>query len=351
MKILGIETSCDETSAAIVEDGWNVLSQAVLTQTELHREYSGVVPEIASRAHLENINSLVSEVTEGSGLKLGDMDAFAVTNRPGLVGSLIIGAATAKAFSLVFQKPLIGVNHLAGHLYSCFLGSGPHPRFPFIGLIVSGGHTLLVRVTSWDDIIIMGTTIDDAVGEAFDKVARILGLPYPGGPAIDELADAGDPDRYPFPEITMYNKKKDNFDFSYSGLKTAVLFFKQKNPGFRIEDVCASFRKAAIDVLFHKTLRLADSERIRTIVIAGGVSANSRLRRRFTEILDSAADPSPASAGHDKKKYAVFLPLLHLTTDNAAMIAGAAHHIMLQKKFDLLSMNVYAKNDMTFATR
>ncbi len=333
MIIFGIETSCDETSIALVEDGTRILATPVLSQIDLHKEYFGVVPEIASRAHLENINLLTDQALKEAKLSFTDIDAFAVTNRPGLIGALMIGVATAKAYSYACQKPLIGVNHLIGHLYSAFFNARK-PSFPFIGVIVSGGHTLLVRVDSWDDILIKGTTIDDAVGEAFDKVAKIMKLEYPGGPIIDKLAEKGDPDSIPLPAIHMYGKKRNNFNFTYSGLKTAVLYRMAEYPETKTEDLCASFRKAAIDVLYQKTVRLCHAEQINRVVVAGGVSANSYLRKIFL------AD----------KNLNVFLPEPNLTADNAAMIAGCAFHRFQQKKFDFLNMNVYAKNDLKYDT-
>ncbi len=332
MIVLGIETSCDETSVAIVKDGIHILASPLYSQIPLHKEYFGVVPEIASRAHLEKMNLLVDEALNIAGYTLKDMDLFAVTNRPGLAGALMIGTATAKSFSLACRKPLIGINHVMGHLYSvCF--SGRTPSFPFIGLVVSGGHTLLLRVDSWDDVTVMGTTIDDAVGEAFDKAAKILGLEYPGGPVIDKLAETGNPEAIAFPTAYMYDKKKNNYNFSYSGLKTSVLYFVRHNTGIKVQDICASFRKAAIDILYKKTLKLCEATDINRVVVAGGVSANQYLRMKFSQ----------------NKQIDLFLPEFSHSTDNAAMVAGLAYHLALKKKFDNLGMNIYPKNDMKFA--
>jgi N6-L-threonylcarbamoyladenine synthase len=332
MIILGIETSCDETSVAIVRDGLEILAAPVFSQIPLHKKYFGVVPEIASRAHLEKINSLVDEAFSLSGLSFRDIDCYAVTNRPGLAGALMIGVSTAKAFSLAAGKPLIGVNHIMGHVYSvCF--AGRIPAFPFIALVVSGGHTLLIKVRSWTDMEIKGTTLDDAVGEAFDKAAKILNLEYPGGPVIDKLAETGNPDAFRFPMAIMNDKKRDNANFSYSGLKTAVLYLKREKDPQNIEDVCASFRKAAIDILFKKTRRLCDLEGINRVVISGGVSANTYLRSVFQS--DTALD--------------VYLPEKTHSTDNAAMIAGYAYHLAMAGKFDNLNLDVYPKNDMRYA--
>ena len=335
MLVLGIETSCDETAVAVVENGRRVLSDLVFSQTGLHAKYSGVVPEISARAHLEKINPLVSEALSAARLDLDGVDAIAVTNRPGLIGSLIIGISTAKVLSWVLAKPFVGVNHVVGHLYAAFL-TDDVPEFPFIGLVVSGGHTLLLKAFSWDAITVMGTTIDDAAGEAFDKVAKILGLGYPGGPVIDGLAETGDPTAIPLPEINMYNKKRNNFNFSYSGLKTAVLYYLKKNPSARKEDVAASFRKAAVEILVKKSFRLCQDEGLGRLVIGGGVAANSYLRARFAE------------EGR-KRGVKVHCPPMRLTTDNAAMIAGLGYHTLVQGRFDLPDLNAYAENDLPFA--
>lgn len=332
MDILGIETSCDETSVAVVRDGRTTLFHRVFSQTELHRPYEGVVPEISARAHLERLNPLLEEV-ERSGIPLGSVDAFAVTNRPGLVGSLIAGVAAAKALAWVFGKPLVGVNHVLAHLYACFLDTGRVPEFPFAGLVVSGGHTLLLTLRSWFDVTVEGRTVDDAAGEAFDKASRILGMGYPGGPEIDRLAEGGDESAVVFPEITMYSKRKDNLDFSYSGLKTALLFRMRERPETRREDAAAGFRKAAVTVLRRKAMRLCERRGLRRLVVAGGVAANRLLRRLFSE-------PGPVE---------VWLAPKELTGDNAAMVAGLAYHHLLGGRVDGPDLNVSAVNDLAVA--
>ena len=335
MKVLGIETSCDETATAVVEDGCRILSSMVFSQTGLHAKYSGVVPEISARAHLETVNTLIDQALSAAGLAAQDIDGLAVTNRPGLIGSLIIGVSTAKVLSWVLAKPLTAVNHVIAHLYASCL-TGDAPEFPFAGLVVSGGHTLLLRVDSWDDVKVMGTTIDDAAGEAFDKVAKLLDLGYPGGPVIDRLAEDGDPLSVELPEINMYNKKRNNYNFSYSGLKTAVLYRLKKEPAVRKEDMCASFRKAAIDILVKKAFRFCGDERLGRIVIGGGVAANSYLRKRFGE--ESA-----------KKGVRVHCPPKELCMDNAAMIAGLGFHRLSAGLTESFELNAYADNNLAFA--
>lgn len=332
MDILGIETSCDETSVAVVRDGRRTLFHRVFSQTEIHRPYDGVVPELSARAHLERLNPMLDEV-ERSGIALGGVDAFAVTNRPGLVGSLITGVAAAKALAWFFGKPLVGVNHVLAHLYACFLDAERVPEFPFAGLVVSGGHTLLMTLRSWSDVTVEGRTVDDAAGEAFDKASRILGLGYPGGPEIDRLAEAGDAEAVAFPEITMYNKRRDNLDFSYSGLKTALLFRMRERPETRKEDAAAAFRKVAVSVLKRKAMRLCERRGLRRLVVAGGVAANSLLRRMFSE-------PGPVE---------VFLVPRELAGDNAAMVAGLAYHRLLAGGVDGPDLNASAENDLEVA--
>lgn len=268
--------------------------------------------EIASRMHLENINDVIRKALKSAGTTFNGIDRIAVSNRPGLVGSLIIGTTAAKTLSFALNKPLIPINHVIAHLYSCFLDVKiPKPRFPFIGLVVSGGHTLLMKVSSWSDIVIMGTTIDDAVGEAFDKVAKLLGLSYPGGPSIERSGLNGNAKSVKLPEINMYNKKQGNFNFSYSGLKTAVYYHMRKHPETKLADICASFQHAAVNILVKKTVRLATAERIPSIVVAGGVSANRLLRRKFQSLHG----------------FQVLLPPRELATDNAAMVAGLAYQL------------------------
>jgi len=331
MKILGIETSCDETSVAIVEDGKNIIFSEVFSQQSIHSDYYGVVPELSARAHLEKIGFLIENSIRETKLSFNDIDVFAVTNRPGLIGSLITGITVAKVLSFLFSKPIIGIDHLLAHLYAVFLGK-KEPEFPFIGLVVSGGHTLLFTVKSWEDIVVEGYTLDDAAGEAFDKVSKILGLGYPGGPFIDKIAKNGDPDSVKMPSVDMYEKNKDNFYFSYSGLKTAVLFYLKKNPSVRIEDLAASFQKSAVSVLYEKTLRLSRERKIPRIVVAGGVAANSLLRKLFIENIPSDTE--------------VFLAEPSLCSDNAAMVAGLAYYYAKKSKFDDQTLNAYARSEL-----
>lgn len=329
MKILGIETSCDETAAAVVEDGKTVLSSCVISQIDLHRPYAGVVPEIASRAHVSNIVPLIRRSLKEADCKAENISGIAVTRGPGLAGALLVGLSAAKALAFVLEKPLIGVDHLMAHIYASFLTESP-PSFPFIALLVSGGHTLLLRLRSWTDCTVMGTTIDDAVGEAYDKVARMLGLSYPGGPVIDEWAQKGNERAIEFPKITMYNKKKGNYNFSYSGLKTAVMYYLKKGEKFSLEDICASFQRSALSVLQEKTLRLCEQEHISTLVLAGGVAANKNLRAGFQKI-----------PGLD-----LHIPPLKLCTDNAAMVAGMGSIGPMEKIFDNPDLKIYSKQNL-----
>jgi len=311
--ILGIETSCDETAAAVVADGNKILSNIVSSQVDLHAKYGGVVPEIAARRHLELINPVISEALEEAGLSLEDLTAIAVTIGPGLVGALLVGLATAKALALASDLPLIGVNHLEAHIYANFL---EHPSLapPFVSLIVSGGHTCLVYVADYGRYEMLGETLDDAAGEAFDKVAGFLELGYPGGPIIDELAKQGNPQAIAFPRAVLLSK---GYNFSLSGLKTAVLNYvtRQKKAGkaLSIPDICASFQEAIIDVQVYKTFRAAQEKAVKKVVLAGGVVANSRLRERFTEEAE-------------KQKIDLFYPSPLLCTDNAAMVACAGYY-------------------------
>ncbi|HAW60604.1 MAG TPA: tRNA (adenosine(37)-N6)-threonylcarbamoyltransferase complex transferase subunit TsaD [Actinobacteria bacterium] len=309
--ILGIETSCDETSAAVVADGKRILSNIVSSQVDWHRKFGGVVPEIASRKHLELINLVVSEALTQAGVALGDLTAIAVTRGPGLVGALLIGMAEAKALSYVTGLPLIGVNHLEGHIFANFL-EHPDLKPPFVSLVVSGGHTSLVHVGDYGNYDVLGETLDDAAGEAFDKIAKFLGLGYPGGPIIDELARKGKPEAIDFPRAMLKTK---GYDFSLSGLKTAVLNYvaraKDEGRGVNLPDLVASFQAAIVDVQVHKTLRAAEEKGVDKIVLAGGVAANTALREKLRGAMG--------------KKMALFYPSIVLCTDNAAMIACAGH--------------------------
>jgi N6-L-threonylcarbamoyladenine synthase len=313
MITLGIETSCDETAVAIVEDGFTVRSNLIATQVDLHARFGGVVPEVAARAHVEALSPLTEEALEAAGMGFGSIDGVAVTVGPGLVGALLVGMAAAKAVSLATGAPLIGVNHLEGHLWANFLVHGP-PEPPYVALIVSGGHTMLVHVPEPFHHEVLGQTLDDAAGEAFDKVARLLGLGFPGGPLLDAAARDGDPGAVRFPRAM---EGSGDLDFSMSGLKTAVLRHvrAEQAAGREIDvpDLAASFQEAIVDVQVAKTLEAAERTGAPTILLGGGVVANSRLRERIAE-----------AAG--ERGLRVLFPPLDLCTDNGAMIAcvGAA---------------------------
>lgn len=324
IKILAIETSCDETSAAVVEDGIKVLSNVVSSQVDVHRKFGGVVPEIASRKHLELINPVIREALEQAGVGFGDLHAVAVTQGPGLVGALLVGLAAAKALAFALDIPLLAVNHLEGHIYANFLAHRSL-TFPLVCLVVSGGHTDLVLVRRHGDYQLLGRTRDDAAGEAFDKVARVLGLSYPGGPAIERLAREGNEEAIAFPRASV-----EGLDFSFSGLKTAVIqyLYRCQKLGEEIKkaDVAASFQKTVVDVLVEKTLEAARRTGCRDIILAGGVAANERLRAAMQE-------------GARREGRNVFYPPLALCTDNAAMIACAAYYKYLRGEKAPLNLN------------
>lgn len=303
--VLGIETSCDETAAAVVEDGRRVWSSVVSSQIDLHARFGGVVPEIASRAHVELINGVVAEALVEAGVELHDIDVVAATRGPGLAGALLVGVSAAKALALVAGVPYVGVNHLEAHLFAGWL-EDPDLSPPVAVLIVSGGHTLLVAMRGPGEYEVLGETVDDAAGEAYDKVARFLGLGYPGGPAVDALAATGDPTAIDFPRPML----RDGLDFSFSGLKTAVVLYVRAHPEVRVEDVAASFQAAVVEVLTTKLLAGADRVGARSLVLGGGVAANSALR---------AAVQSAAAASGRR----ALVPGLAMCTDNAAMIASA----------------------------
>lgn len=305
-RILGIETSCDETAASVVIDGARVISSVVSSQVDLHARFGGVVPEIASRAHVELLGPVVAEALLEAGCSGGDISAVAATVGPGLVGALLVGVSAAKAFALAWDVPFVGVNHLEAHLYAAFLEE-PGLEPPLVLLLVSGGHTLLVVMEGHLRYRLLGGTIDDAAGEAFDKVARALGLPYPGGPAIDRLAMEGDPTAIAFPRAM----RDEGYDFSFSGIKTSVLTYLRKHPDAGAADVAASFQEAVVDVLVTKARRAAKEVGANGLCLAGGVAANSSLRER---VLDTCiADGLQA-----------FLPSRTMCTDNAAMVAATA---------------------------
>jgi len=308
--ILGIETSCDETSAAVVRDGREILANIVSSQIELHRPYGGVVPELASRQHLALIDSVVTEALQTAGVSWAEVDAVAATYGPGLASSLLIGLNAAKGMALAIGKPFRPVNHMEAHLYSPLLGATGEDLLPMVSLIVSGGHTMLVHATAIGRHRILGQTVDDAAGEAFDKVAKLLGLGYPGGPAVDRLAQRGNPGAIAFPRSM---RDEANFNFSFSGLKTSVMYWLRKNPTSEPADVCASFQEAVVDVLVGKTVRAATECGVRTISAAGGVSVNRRLRERL-------------AAQCDRRGWRLLLADASLCTDNAGMIAALAFH-------------------------
>ena len=334
MIILGIESSCDETAAAVVEDGRRVLSDIVASQIAVHGPYGGVVPELASRKHVEAILPVIGQALDDAGLSAAELDAIAATRGPGLVGALLVGLGAAKAMAYALDKPLIAVNHLDGHISAAFVEGNP-PERPFICLVVSGGHTALYRVEPDGENRLLGSTRDDAAGEAFDKGAKLLGLGYPGGEIIDRLATAGNPHAFAFPRAMP---GKDSLEFSFSGLKTALAVFLRRfgplatdgTPGtYRLEDVAASYREAVVDVLVSKTLRAVGMHGLPDLAVVGGVAANSRLRERITEA---------ATVGGLNLR----LPRLRYCTDNAVMIAAAAYGSWKRNGFCLDPLNVDA---------
>lgn len=331
MITLGIETSCDETSVAIVENGRRILSNVVVSSLKQHRRYGGVVPEIAHRAHLETMLTCLGAALKKAKVNLKDIDLIAVTQGPGLMGSLLVGMAAAKSLAFSLSKPLVGVDHVFAHLYAGFL-SDPSLRYPFLGLVLSGGHTLVLRVDSPSRIRILGRTLDDAIGEAFDKVAKILGLGYPGGPEVDRLARGQKTNQIFFKRPIL---SKNSLDFSFSGIKTAVLYkvneLKKKPLTLKVKkQIAAGFQEAVCDVVVEKALRAARLENLKTVVVGGGVSANSRLREKLK---------SAASA----KGVGVVFPSGVLCQDNAAMIAGLGTALYKEGKRCGLEAASYAK--------
>jgi len=328
MLVLGIESSCDETAAAVLQDGQNLLSNVIASQIRIHEKYGGVVPEIASRKHVEVIVPVVLESLEKAGVTLEAIEGIAVTRGPGLVGSLLVGLSMAKALALARDIPFVGVNHLEGHVASAFLGEET-PSFPFIALVVSGGHTNLYLVRDFDRLRLMGQTRDDAAGEAFDKAAKLLDIGYPGGVVIDRLAKSGNPEALAFPR-----SMKDSLEFSFSGVKTALLTYTKKRErppaAEEIPDIVASYQEAIVDVLVEKTLRAAEMQSIGQVAVVGGVAANSRLRARFQE---DARD----------RGIRVFIPPPVFCTDNAAMIAVVGHHALARGRRDPFDLNALSR--------
>jgi N6-L-threonylcarbamoyladenine synthase len=326
MYTLALETSCDETSAAVIRDGRTILSNIISTQVPIHRKFGGVVPEIASRQHIEYVMPIINEALEAAHITLDDVDHIGVTYGPGLVGALLVGVAAAKALSFAADKPLVGVNHMEGHIFANFL-SHPDLKPPFLSLVVSGGHTQLVQIDGYNTFTMLGQTRDDAAGEAFDKIARVMGYPYPGGPQIDKLAKEGNPNAIVFPKALH---EKHNFEFSFSGLKSAVLNYlhtqEQRGESYNANDVAASFQKTVVDTLVEKTMDAANYIGASKIAVAGGVSANSGLA--------TAMEKACAAKG-----YSFYRPEPVLCTDNGAMIGCRAYYMALDGRFSDLTLN------------
>ena len=332
MRVLAIETSCDDTGAAVVLDGRKILSNVVSSQVPIHQKYGGVVPELASRRHIESIVPIVKEALEIAKLTLSEIDGIAATQGPGLVGSLLVGLSFAKSIAFATGLPFIGVNHIEAHLSAIFLEE-KSPRFPFIGLVVSGGHTSLFRVDGFGKYKRLGQTRDDAAGEAFDKVAKLLGLVYPGGPIIDELSKTGNPKAIRFPRASL---GKDSFDFSFSGLKTAVVNYVKAHPeppgGYSedlIKDIVSSFQEAVVEVLVKKTVQAAQHQGLKRIVLSGGVAANQRLRQKIKE-------------ESFEQKLKVYIPSPSFCTDNAAMVGVVGYEYLKRGIRADLSLNAFS---------
>lgn len=328
MVVLGIESSCDETAAAVVRDGRVMLSNVIASQVDVHAQYGGVVPEVASRKHIEAIAPVIVQALGDARLTLAEIEGIAVTRGPGLIGSLLVGLSAAKAIAFARRIPLVGVNHLEGHVAAVFL-TDTQPPFPFVALVVSGGHTTIYLVEGFQRFVVLGQTRDDAAGEAFDKAAKMLELGYPGGVVIDRLAKQGNHDAFPFPR-----GMRDSVDFSFSGLKTSLLMrLRKRGSPFTAEelpDVVASYQEAIVDVLVEKTLRAAARNSISRVVICGGVAANSRLRERFRN--------DASRSGID-----IFIPPPSLCTDNAAMIAVMGGHLLQGGQRDGFDLNAVSR--------
>jgi N6-L-threonylcarbamoyladenine synthase len=314
MLVLGLETSCDDTSVALVRDGHEVLTSLVSSQIRDHAVYGGIVPELASRRHTELLNPLIGQALAETGHAFSDIDAIAVTQGPGLLGSLLVGVTAAQALGWALDVPVVGVNHLEAHLFANFLVE-PDLKPPLLALLVSGGHTALIVMADFGRYRLLGQTVDDAVGEAFDKVARMIGLPYPGGPPIDNLSLTGDARAFEFPQARLDSP----FDFSFSGLKTAVLYTVQKlTPPLPVADLAASFQRAAVGALVNKTARAVDETGLSTVILAGGVAGNRELRERLAERLE-------------RHKARLVVPPPALCTDNAAMIAARGYYQLMEQ--------------------
>ena len=323
---LGIESSCDETSVAVVKNGREILSNIIDTQIPIHEKYGGVVPEIASRNHIEAISRVTKKALEEAQISWDDIDAITPTYGPGLVGALLVGLSYAKALSFALDKPLVGVNHIQGHIAANYI-SYPELEPPFLCMMMSGGNTQIVYVKTYTEFELLGKTRDDAIGEAFDKVARVVGLGYPGGPKVDNLAKQGNP-IYELPQTYF-----DNLDFSFSGIKTAVINLHHKMPDINKADLCASFEKAVTEEVVKNIKRAIKKVNVNTVVLAGGVSANSFIRKAFLEL------------GNEKIK--VYMPDLKLCTDNAAMIASAGYYQFISGKRDNMQLNAIPNLSLT----
>ena len=317
--VLGIESSCDETSAAIVVNGRRVLSNVINSQIDIHTIYGGVVPEIASRCHVEVINQVVKEAIKKANMQLEDIDVVSCTYGPGLVGALLVGVSYAKGLAYALQKPLVGVNHIEGHIAANYI-TYPELEPPFLCLIISGGHTHLVKIINYTDFEILGRTKDDAIGESYDKVARVIGLGYPGGTKIDKLAYEGNAN------IELPKSKIEGLNFSFSGIKTAVINLHHKNPEINKADLCASFEKVTTEMLIDNVIKAVEKNKIRKVVLAGGVSANTYIRKEFKKL-------------GEQKNIKIYHPELKLCTDNAAMIAAAAYYNYENGKTSELNLN------------
>jgi len=330
MRVLGIESSCDETSAAVLEARWSLRSNVVASQADLHAPYGGVVPEIASRRHVELVTLVIQEALDQAGVTLDDIEGVAVTNRPGLIGSLLVGVAAAKGFALARSLPLVGVHHLEGHIFSNFLAEGG-PELPAVALVVSGGHTELYYVRGLHDYLILGRRRDDAAGEAFDKGARVLGFGNGGGAALDRAARDGDPKAVPFPRSRTDNP----LDFSFSGVKTALVRFAKENAAqVPVADVAASYQAAIVDVLVEHAIQAAVRTGVKRVLVGGGVAANSELQRRLR-------------AEGEARGLAVSFPPLSLCTDNAGMIAAVGHSLLDRGVRSGLDLETFARAPLT----